>query len=402
MSTDEPKRATYHDLLEPFPHPEDSQPLANLYFAARYAPPLKAVEIITEIYEALSHRIDAYWGPPDIWHNFAIHAGRQHLDDAEYQFYISGLSAWPDDVDLLCDLLQEYTGVGNQHYSRKLAGKTWEILEGLPRNATGPYWRFWVFSAIYFARIVGDSKRGIQQLDEGLLHVRRDSLMDILRSYRTLLVDQAPGSPINHVGDLDAAQQGIIEKLEHRYMLGIRLGVENGYVLATDLARLYQERAGTHAVESVLRDPRSVQEDVNADLDKALTYLKLAESLYTGDPRHPVDEIYKIRVRVLMAQGHYGEVLRILQSMSEVTKSDSSMKTMLHLAMLATGGKLDEEPEAKAASSSADSSSAKVFERIFDGQGETLATLVQQNAQARLTFYRALRLLQKGDEEDGK
>lgn len=393
MTTGEPRRATYHDLIVPFPHPADSLPLARLYEVVRYAPPLTAEAIITEAYEALSKRIDAYWGPPDIWHNIAIHASRLQMGDAEYQFFISGLNAWPQSVELLSDLLQEYTGVGNQHYSPDLARKTWEILDGLPRNITGSYWRFWVFSAIYLARIEGDPERGVQQLDKGLLAVRRDNIMDILRSYRTLLVDQAPGSPIHQFGELDAAQHNIIEKLEQRYMLGIRLGIENGYVLATDLAKLYQERAGTRAVDSVLLDPRSAQEAVSDDLDKALTYLKLAESLYTGDPNHRIDDIYRIRVRILMAQGHYGEVLRILQSMPDVTEKDPSMKTMLRLAIRATGGKLDE------GAGDQDASAGSVMEQIFDGEGERLARLVQQNAKIRQTFSRALQLLQKGDDQ---
>jgi hypothetical protein len=403
MSTDESKRADYRDLLAPFPHPADSQPLMPLYFRIRNAP-RETKEIITEVYAALSHRIDAYWGPPDVWHNLATRAAALHLDDAEYQFYISGLSAWPESVDLLCDLLNEYTGIGNQHYNQNLARKTWQILDDLPRYQTAPYWRFWVFAAIYYARIEGNTKRGVELLDEGLLSVRRDGLMDIMRAYRKLLVDQKPVSPINQIGELNAEQQDIIDILEQRYMLGIRLGVENGYVLATDLARLYQERSGTRAVDSVLKDAHSAQVAVNEDLDKALTYLKLAEALYTGDLNHRVEDIYRVRVRILMAQGHYGEALRILQSMPEATEDDLSMKTMLRLAILSTGGKLDDVADDQRSSESGGAGGLKAsesaaLEHIFDGEGATLATLVQQNAQVRATFFGALKILQNEQEQ---
>lgn len=364
------------------------------------------MEIITEMYEALSQRIDAYWGPPDIWHNFAVDASRLGLDDAEYQFYISGLSAWPESVDLLCDLLTEYSGIANQHYNPDLASETWHILEQLPRDKTAPHWRFWAFGAVYFARIKGDTRRGIELLDEGLLSVRRDGLQDILRNYRNLLVDQTPVSPINRFEELDAAQQGIIKKLEDRYMLGIRLGVEDGYVLATQLARLYQERAGTRSVDSVLVDARSAQAAVNDDLDKALTYLKLAESLYTGDPNHPIDDIYRVRVRILMAQGHYGEALRILQSM-EITQRDPSMKTMLRLATLSTGGKLDDDVSDERSPDTGDSGDSggsagavsEALERLFDGDGTALAALARKSTRVQATLYRALRILQNEQEQ---
>lgn len=401
MSTSDSNKASYHDLLEPFPHPADSQSLARLYSLAYGAPTSQAREIVREIYQALNDHIDAYWGPPDIWHNFAILAGRLHMYDEEYRFYISGLHAWRDDVDLLCDLLNEYTGLGNQHYNPGLARKTWQILENLPREITSPYWRFWVFSAIYFARIEGNPAHGVEILDEGLLSVRRDTIQNILRNYRVLLVDQAPGTRIKHLGELDAAQQDLIGRLEQRYTLGIRLGVENGYVLATELARLYQERAGTRAVASALIDARAAQTAVNEDLGKALTYLKLAEALYTGDSRHPIDDIYRIRIHILMAQGHYGEALRILRSMPEVVESDPSMKIMLRLATLSTGGKLDEDKEGQNSSLAADSSqSTAALDHIFDGTGQTLAALVQQNALVRATFYRALQLLQNESSGD--
>jgi hypothetical protein len=80
------------------------------------------------------------------------------------------------------------------------------------------------------------------------------------------------------------------------------------------------------------------------------------------------------------------------------------MKTMLRLAILSTGGKLDDVADDQRSSESGGAGGLKAsesaaLEHIFDGEGATLATLVQQNAQVRATFFGALKILQNEQEQ---
>lgn len=170
----------------------------------------------------------------------------------------------------------------------------------MPRKQTGPCWRFWGYGAIYHATTLNDPATALQLLDDGLLAVKRDGLMDILRTYRRVLIDSVPLRKLDSIDQLAAYQQEAISILESRYRMGIQLGIENAYVLAQDLARLHQERAGVEADESTPNEN-------NAYLRKELAYLDLAEKLYTGDPNHQIWNIYVQRVRILMAQHKYGK-----------------------------------------------------------------------------------------------
>lgn len=378
-------------LLRPFPHPANSKPLVQLYRLIRRMPLAQSRELIVQLYMELSENIEAYWGPPDAWHNLSIQASRVGEDEAEYTFWLAGLHAWPNDVDLLCDVLAEYTSPGTQHYSPNLATQTWEILTSLPREKTGPYWRFWVFGANYFAEILREPQRSLDLLDEGLLNVKRDGIVNILRSYRTILVDQTPRKRIGP-RQLEEYQTETIKLLEDRYRLGIQLGVENGYTLATNLAKLFQERAASRAATSTAPssssagplDARTVQQLVSDDLEKALTYLKIAEALYTGDPQQGVDDIYAPRIRILMAQGQYGDALRLLQSLPEEAQNDPSMATMRRLATLSTGGKLDD---------TAERGRNDILAELFDGEGADLERLVRANPIVRQTIVEVIRRL---------
>jgi hypothetical protein len=360
-------------------------------------PVMQSRELIVQTYMELSENIEAYWGPPDIWHNMSIQASRVGEDEAEYMFWLAGLHARPNDVDLLCDLLAEYTNPGTQHYSPDLAKQTWEILSSLPIEKTGPYWRFWTFGARYFAGILGQSQRSLELLDEGLLNVKRDSIVHILRDYRAILVDQTPRKRIGP-RQLEEYQAESIKMLEDRYRLGIQLGVENGYTLATALARLFQERAASRAAaptpssssSAAALDARTVQQLVSDDLDKALTYLKIAEALYTGDPQQGVEDIYAPRIRILMAQGQYGDALRLLQALPEDAQNETSMMTMRRLATLSTGGKLDDTTE---------SGRSEILAELFDGGGADLERLVRANPIVRQTIVEVFRRLNEEDDQ---
>lgn len=391
-------RVSSDTLVAPFPHPPHSKPLLPIYRAVRtQLPPNEARELLMRVYMELTENLEAYWGPPDAWHNLSINASRLGQDEAEYMFWLGGLHAWPEDVDLLCDILSEYTGPGNQHHSPALARTTWQILESLPRERTAPYWRFWAFGASYYAQIERNPQRGLDLLDEGLLYVKRDGIVDILRNYRAMLVDHIPRKKIASLRQLGDYQEETLKLLEEKYKLGIQLGSEAGYTLATELAKLYQERAASRAAAPTPSslDARTVQQLVSEDLDKALTYLKIAEALYTGDPRHPVEAIYTPRIRILMAQGQYGDALRLLQALPEELQVEQSMATMRRLAILSTGGRLDDS-----SSQVTDQMRSEVLSRLFANEGTELEQLARSNGAVHQIIFEVMRRLQKDSDSE--
>lgn len=177
--------------------------------------------------------------------------------------------------------------------------------------------------------------------------------MDILRNYRRVLVDSAPVREIQDEKDLEEYHRWVLQTLEERYLMGLRLGLENGYVLASELAQLYQEQAGREN----LRYPEHVEEGATDAgervgenyLAKALHYLELAEKLYTGDLNHPITPIYEQRFRILMAQRKYGEALSLIQSLRYTLRGrirqDFSPAIMWERAARSTGQSLEELEE---------------------------------------------------------
>lgn len=170
--------------------------------------------------------------------------------------------------------------------------------------------------------------------------------MDILRSYRSVLVDNVPSSSrrLTDLSSVETYHTYIFETLESRYLLGLKLGVENDYVLARDLARLYQERAGFIVASSNSQDQGISQQRADEFLDKALNFLTLSEKLYTGDSNHPINDIYIARIRILMSQRGYNEALNLIRSLPrDMRDTDPSLETMYRLAQWATGGNPDAE-----------------------------------------------------------
>jgi tetratricopeptide (TPR) repeat protein len=263
--------------------------------------------------EIIPH-LDEYTAPPDLWHNISMEAARINRD-AELAITQVALQEWPDSVDLLCDELQlRYS----THMDMERATEIWRTLDGMDKRITGSYWRFWAYGAIYYAVILKKRSEGLKLLDDGLCWVKRNEVMDILRVYRRILIDSSPEEPIE---DVIAFQQTAMKQLEEKYQLGIQMGVVNSYVLAKDLALLYQEQAGTS-------NPNSERDY----LQKALDALDLAEKLYTADVNHPIHEIYEARVRILMAQKKYSDALKILESLPISEQEDSSIQTMKTMA----------------------------------------------------------------------
>ncbi|WP_322490450.1 hypothetical protein [Chloroflexus sp.] len=340
--------------------------------------------------QILAEGLGHYTGPPDLWHNTAMTAGRVQHHQAQLAVVEEGLREWPNNVDLLCDALQyRYSS----HFDQEQAQRLWQTLASMPREQTGPYWRFWTYGAIYHATTLNDPATALQLLDDGLLFVKRDGLMDILRTYRRVLIDSVPLRKLDSIDQLAAYHQEALDILESRYQMGIQLGIENAYVLAQDLARLYQERAGVAADES------SPKEN-DAYLRKALEYLDLAEKLYTGDPNHQVWSIYVQRVRILMAQHKYGEALKILRSLPErMREGDPSLATMYKLAAYMTGEPIEPLADRRAtvAGQAAEKTEKEHLEEalqlIFANEGSLLFEIAKDNPAVAHILRRIVRAL---------
>jgi tetratricopeptide (TPR) repeat protein len=360
--------------MEQIERTDDKKPLW------RIRPELEKLEFTSpsrarEIMDEFLGEIDSYTGSPDMWHTIAMIAGRAKHYDARLLIIQAGLQEWPNNVDLLCEQLQNYYG-GASNYDPLLAKQTWERLCSLDKETVKPYWRYWVYGAIYHAIELKDSQTALNLLDEGLLYIRRDSLMDIFRSYRRILIDSIPLKQLQNQDEIKEYQAWVLNTLEEKYKLGIMLATENGYALATDLATLYQEQAGNSSQE-------------NDYLEKALSYLDLAENLYTGSGNHPIWDIYTVRIRIYMAQHRYGDALKILKSLPEqLTDNDPSLGTMKKLCGYMTGESIDEnkpstEPDLDTAIKAA-------IPALFQNDGEILRALIHQNPSMKSILLKVL------------
>jgi hypothetical protein len=240
----------------------------------------------------------------------------------------------------------------------------------MDRRLTAPYWRFWVTGAGYYALELDQPAEALKLLDQGLLAVRRDALMDILRSYRRIFVDSIPMRKLRYRKQVIEQQAQVLKALEERYLVGIESGVENSYVLATDLARLYQEQAGLGQDQVDAPSDATGNDGANRRdeyLRKALDYLDLAEKLYTGNPNHPIWDIYEQRIRILMAQHRYGDAFKFLRCLPASRLRDPSLTTMLNLASQMTGERIEDE-------------ATLTTERVLDNLDTVMSVLLRNEA----------------------
>jgi hypothetical protein len=130
--------------------------------------------------------------------------------------------------------------------------------------------------------------------------------------------------------------EALAERVEEKFREGLRLGIENGYVLAHELARLLRERSAGKS-----------EEDAARVLDEALDLLDLAERIYTRNPNHPIEDIYVEKAVTFMARRRYADALQIFRSLPPY-RLDQSMTVMAHYAANMTGQKFDPEAHAPA------------------------------------------------------
>lgn len=349
----------------------------NQLVRVEYANPNQAFKLLDVFLER------KYNGPPDLWHNVGMIASRLN-HPRRLEIIRAGLREWPEDVDLLCDDFQFCYGSENDPAR---AQEIWSKLESMDEGKTGQFWRFWVYGAIYNAKI-GRVQEGLDLLDRGVLAVKRDSLMDVFRGYRNVLVDHVPQRVLANEKELITLHTEILEILEARLSLGIRLGIENSYVLAVELARLYQEMAGTdffkHDINQV--EPGEMERRVNDKLRHALDILHLAECLYTGNPNHPIQEIYERRINILMALREYDEALKLLVSIApgrrQLEEQRLAQEAMHRFATLKTGGSLDNSVDMEPSEEDKgvdESAIQRALNLLFANEGEALETFARAN-----------------------
>jgi hypothetical protein len=364
-------------------------PFYNQVNAYEYANPRQASRLFDDI---LAEGLDNYTAPPDTWHNAAMVAGRVDHNVAQLKVVEAGLREWPDNVDLLCDEMQYRQST---HYDPERLAEIWDKLSSMDRSRTAPYWRFWATGATYYALELDQPTEALRLLDEGLRSVRRDALQNILGTYRRVLVDSVPTDLAQDEEEVAAHQKAALDTLEERYKLGIQLGVENGYVLATDLARLYQEQAAS--VQPDAEQQTAATSGAHAGsgddyLRKALHYLDLAEQLYTGSPNHPIWQIYEQRVRILMAQRRYGDAFKFLRCLPASRLREPSLATMLSLASLMTGERIEEEvslsPEGVVKNLDT------ILPVLLANEGELLFTIADEDSSVHVALLRVTQRLQ--------
>ncbi len=362
-------------------------PIYHTVSGLEYVDPTRARQLLDAIWK---EGLDNYTAPPDLWHNISMVAARVQHQEVELDLIRSGLREWSDNVDLLCDELQL---CHSSHYNPARAKEIWNQLNAMDRAKTSPYWRFWVYGAIYHATELDDRKTALALLDEGLRSVKRDALMDILRNYRRVLVDSAPESLLEDEERVKEYQHQVVETLERRYKLGVDLGVENAYVLATDLAQLYQEQAGkipnNISVQDTLTTSVATELSENYYLNQSWNYLNLAERLYTGSPNHPIWDIYEARIRILMAQRKCGDALKFLSSLPQARfNRNPSLHSMLKLASLITGEKIPE-----LVNIASQEGLEQMLNKVFENSGALLLEAVQQNEPMRTVLKHVLEQL---------
>ncbi|HKV85261.1 MAG TPA: hypothetical protein VJN88_11945 [Ktedonobacterales bacterium] len=384
--------------------PERTKSLLRVYNRVKRYEYTNAAEAY-RILEEVRPELGTYTAPPDCWHNTSIVANRVDHPDAELELVVNGLDEWPENVDLLCDALALYTTAGTATDPIR-SDEIWRRLDAMPRASTGPYWRFWCYGAIYLSHDKNQPADALKLLDDGLAMVKRDAVMNILTSYRRILVDGNPQRTLDGLEDVKNYHQNeVLGLLEARYRFGIEMGVENAYVLAREIAQLYQERAGFEYFKddgATNGDAGSRGDDIrpNESLTKALGFLDLAEALYTGSSNHSILDIYVARARILMAQHRYGEALNLMKCLPPARREELSTAAMMAYAAYTIGEPNPNEATARASAEESTNEEAKIAEiqsrtisALFANDGRELERLVRDNMELRPVLLAVLKRL---------
>jgi hypothetical protein len=279
-----------------------------------------------QLIKEFAQEVYRYTGPSDIWFNLSAEASRLRCWRESRMITNEGLKEHPDNIDLLCDLLQDSYSL---YKDSEIAKNLWTRLSQL--NEAQYYWRYWVFGAIYHANILHERAMAVSLLDRGLGCVSSDQISDLVRAYRRVLIDNPPSEYVGEIEERTTLEIDSFKKLESMYLWAISLGVEDSHSLLVELAQLYQERFGSEGFSS--------DEDY---VEKAMQCLKLAEARYVGSPNHPIWEIYIPMARILMSQRRYSDALHYLRALPKnVLEADPSINVQLMLSSQMCGKELD-------------------------------------------------------------
>ena len=341
--------------------PERSQQLWRVLKVAvgmEYTNPSRALKIV----DMVMNQVDSYYGSPSTWHDMSVLAGRVGHRQGRLALVQAGIRQWPLDVRLLCEEARMLVSF-EEGCDHELGREKWQRLLAMEQSLTGFEWRFWVYGAEYKATFLGRTREGLKMLDQGVLKVKRKYLMNVFRAYRTILLDSIPGRELKTKAEMRNYQKWAGRVLEERFKVGLDLGVEYGYVLALDLAKLYQKKAA------------SADEKEQEKLNKALYFLDLAESLFSGNRNYQIWEIYVTKARVLMALRRYGDALKIFKSLPSSERFRPSNANMLRLAALMTGEEFGDQK--KYEESSDEPAWPEAGEGLFDNNGAGLLQLAR-------------------------
>lgn len=276
-----------------------------------------ASELFYELIETDLRRLN---GAPDEWFNLATSAARSRNYAAYEVLQRVAIEQHPADVDLRCSWFSFCYG----HKTLEDALAAREELNALGPGATATYWRYWCFNALFESQYLGNKAEAERLLDRALSVVPPAGLLNVFRQYRTVLID-GRANPSHADGGQPADHTALVQRVEEKYREGLRLGIEAGYVLAVDLAKLLRERTlGMRSAEA---------DDL---LDEVLDLLDVAERTYTDDGNHPLWDIYQEKAVTLMARRRYEDALQIFRSLPDYQLSDS-IRVMAQYAANMTG-----------------------------------------------------------------
>lgn len=276
-----------------------------------------ASELFRQLIETDLRRLN---GSPDEWFNLATSAARARNYTAYEVLLRVAIEQHPADVDLRCAWFAFCYG----HKTLQDALAAREELTALGPDATATYWRYWCFNALFESQYLGNKAEAERLLDSALSAVPPVGLLNVFRQYRTVLID-GRAKPSHADGDQPADHTALVQRVEDKYREGLRLGIEAGYTLAVDLAKLLRERTlGMRSVEA------------GGVLDDVLDLLDVAERTYTDDGNHPLWDIYQEKAITLMARRRYEDALQIFRSLPDYQLSDS-MRVMAQYSANMTG-----------------------------------------------------------------
>ncbi|NOG56002.1 MAG: hypothetical protein HND57_17015 [Planctomycetes bacterium] len=273
-----------------------------------------ALEVLADLLETKDGRARLADEDPDSMHNLATHAARLGRSDLEERLLKVFVQSKPRNVDLHADLLQFYHG---KRWRPDLCEEHWQAMnhDDIPKEVREQYWRYWVYGAIYHAKVKRDLTTARQLLIDGLERVNGSEKAQVLGAFERVMIDYSPSPQYVEV----------VEQIE-KY---IKSGARRGYTLACKLAELLQEQAFVQEGGKETPEGRRL-------LQRALGWLSIAESSFTNDGNHPIKDIYRPRINILMGLGDYREaidyMLALYESDREEVLLDSNLKAQFVLA----------------------------------------------------------------------